>query len=60
MRILIVDDDHFQRALLEMVVKDRVRCCFGQDGAIAWKMMEEERFRMVITDWLMEGWTGSS
>lgn len=59
MRILIVDDDHFQRALLEMVVKKTgYEVVTAQDGAIAWKMMEEERFRMVITDWLMEGMDG--
>ncbi len=59
MRILLVDDDHFQRALLEMVVKKTgYDVVSAQDGAIAWKMMEEERFRMVITDWLMEGMDG--
>jgi len=59
MRILIVDDDHFQRALLEMVVKKTgYDVVSAQDGVIAWKLMEEERFRMVITDWLMEGMDG--
>lgn len=54
MRILIVEDEPVSRALLERVL---VRCghevVSAPDGEGAWKLMQTEWFRVVISDWMM-------
>ncbi len=59
MKILVVDDDPHSRRLLA------VNLAFAghgvveaPDGEVAWAMFQEERYRLIITDWMMPGLDG--
>lgn len=54
MQILIADDDPVARRLLRghlTALGETVR--EAEDGAAAWRMLEQMPFQMVITDWMM-------
>jgi sigma-B regulation protein RsbU (phosphoserine phosphatase) len=59
MKILIAEDEEFSRhvlqAQLESLGHDVVATSSGLD---AWNCMQQERFTMVVTDWMMPGLDG--
>lgn len=54
-RILIVEDDEINRKLLSNILKSIgfTNIFQAEDGQIAWKMIEQQPFDLVITDWMM-------
>jgi PAS domain S-box-containing protein len=53
-RILIAEDDDVSRlALKKLVEKWDYEVITAQDGQEAWELMQENDFRLVITDWMM-------
>ncbi len=54
MQILIADDDPVARRLLRGHLKALGETVYeAEDGAAAWRLLQQERFQMVITDWMM-------
>lgn len=54
MRILIVDDEPVNRLVLtRKLTQWGHEVVQARDGAEAWEIMQEEPFRMVVTDWMM-------
>lgn len=59
MRILIADDDSVIRRLIQRVLqKEGLPMLIAKDGQEAWRIYQEERPELVITDWEMPGLTG--
>lgn len=59
MKVLIVDDDRFQRKLLHnILMHSGYEVVERDDGATAWELLQRDRFPVVITDWLMPGMSG--
>lgn len=54
-RILIVEDDEINRKLLSNILKSIgfSNIFQAEDGQIAWRMIEQQPFDLVITDWMM-------
>src|SRR3954470_5365522 len=58
-RILIVDDDHGQRSLLELFLQGQgYRTQSASSGKAALQLLAEEPFSMIISDVRMEGMSG--
>lgn len=59
MKILIVDDERIERRIVEKTLArlghDLV---VADNGALAWKYIQEQQLRFVITDWNMPGING--
>ncbi len=54
MKILIVEDDLMQRRFLQVILTQSGReVITAADGEAAWDMLQKERIRIVITDWMM-------
>jgi len=54
MKILIVDDDPFQRRLLRaQLVRLDYDVCEVTNGELAWNLLQQEPISIVITDWMM-------
>lgn len=59
MRILIADDDAVIRTLIQRVLqKEGYPMLIAKDGTEAWRIYQEERPELVITDWEMPGLNG--
>lgn len=59
MRVLVVDDDPVLRRIVQAGLTragHQVRAV--ADGHAAWDLLQEESFRLVITDWMMPGMDG--
>ena len=59
MKVLIVDDDAFQRRLLRSQLT-RLGYDVGEaaNGEVAWEMLRQEAFSIVVTDWMMPSLDG--
>ena len=54
MKILVAEDDPISSMALEAQLKKQgYDVTIAADGAAAWKKFQEERFPIVITDWMM-------
>ena len=54
MKILIVEDDLMQRRFLQVMLTQSGRdVVAAADGEAAWDILQKERIRIVITDWMM-------
>ena len=54
MKILLVEDESATRLMLEaMLVSMKYEVTVAADGREAWQLFQEQRFPLVITDWLM-------
>jgi two-component system, cell cycle response regulator len=54
MKILIVEDDLMQRRFLQIILTQSGKeVVAAADGEAAWEMLQTERIRIVVTDWLM-------
>ncbi len=54
MDILVADDDRIVRAMLEKaLVEWGHSVAMAEDGAAAWQLIQENKFDLVISDWLM-------
>ena len=54
MKILVAEDDHISRMFLQkmlVAMGHDVVCC--EDGREAWETFTKQKFKMVITDWMM-------
>ena len=59
MRILVAEDDAVSRRVLEAVLQRMGhQCDVAEDGDRAWARMEQERYDVLITDWMMPGLAG--
>ncbi len=59
MKILAVDDSDVQLRILKMVLKNAGHeVVEAPNGQVAWEMLENEHFRLSITDWMMPVLTG--
>lgn len=59
MRILIAEDDRASRRLLSVnLINGGHEVVEAEDGQKAWDALQRERFRLVITDWMMPRMTG--
>jgi diguanylate cyclase (GGDEF)-like protein len=59
MRILIADDSQTSRRLLKVHLMTKGHeVVEAEDGLAAWEAWRRERFRMVITDWMMPNLAG--
>jgi len=59
MKLLIVEDDRVQRRFLQaMLTKAGHEVIPAAEGLEAWKMLEENHIRLVITDWQMPAMDG--
>jgi diguanylate cyclase (GGDEF)-like protein len=59
MRVLIADDSATPRMLLSREVQRLGHeCTVAKDGAEAWETFQQERFDVVISDWMMPGLDG--
>ena len=54
-RILLVEDDDINRKLLANILKTLGfnHVSEADNGRSAWEMMQEEKFDLVMTDWMM-------
>ncbi len=60
MKILIVEDDPIQRKyLLTLLIKAGHEVSEAKNGNAAWPMIESGDFRIVISDWMMPGLSGT-
>ena len=56
MRVLIVDDDAISRRLMETSMSAAGYDVTAlPDGIQAWQRLQQERFPLVIADWMMPG-----
>jgi sigma-B regulation protein RsbU (phosphoserine phosphatase) len=54
MRILVVEDDVDARQMLQVLLQlDGHQVVTANDGLDGWKAFEDDRFPLVLTDWLM-------
>ncbi len=54
MKILVVDDDPILRQILQTyLTRAGYEVALAEDGRIAWEMWQQERVRLIITDWMM-------
>ena len=61
MKILIADDDVVLRQMLEAELRRAGHDVVTVgDGRAAWELLEAERIRLVVADWLMPGLDGAS
>ena len=59
MRILVAEDDGVSRVVLGTKLKELGHEVLeARDGSEAWSMFQEERPRIIITDWMMPGMDG--
>jgi two-component system chemotaxis response regulator CheY len=58
-KILVVDDDPHARRLLAVNLSFAGHTVVeAEDGEAAWALFQRERYRLIITDWLMPGMNG--
>lgn len=57
-KILIADDEPDIRALLTLALSEHYEVVTARDGLEAWKLFEQERPRLVLTDLNMPGING--
>src|SRR5689334_16208198 len=61
MKVLIVDDDAFQRRLLRsQLSRLGYDVAEAANGELAWAMLQQEAFSIVVTDWMMPTLDGPS
>lgn len=54
MRILVADDDEVSALVLSERLEDLgYQVTVAQDGAEAWRMMQEAEYRLLVLDWMM-------
>lgn len=59
MRILVAEDEAVQARVLRAALQKRGHCVIlASDGEEAWKLIEQEHFPLVISDWLMPRMSG--
>ncbi|MCC7361033.1 MAG: diguanylate cyclase [Anaerolineales bacterium] len=59
MQILIVDDDPHARRLLALNLAHAGHAVVeAEDGRHAWALFQQERYRLIITDWMMPNLNG--
>ncbi|MBW3596108.1 MAG: response regulator [Planctomycetes bacterium] len=59
MKILVADDSAImQRLLLRSLEKWNYDAVVAADGAEAWELFQQDRFPLVLTDWMMPGVDG--
>jgi diguanylate cyclase (GGDEF)-like protein len=59
MRVLVADDEPTSRLLLRRAIERLShKCEVASDGLIAWDMLQEGDFDVLITDWMMPGLDG--
>ncbi|HEV7565978.1 MAG TPA: diguanylate cyclase [Microbacteriaceae bacterium] len=59
MRVLVADDDGGSRLVAKAVVEDAGHECFvAEDGTAAWKLYQEHRPNVLVTDLMMPGLDG--
>lgn len=59
MRILVADDAFDQRELLRLLLtRWGYEVVLAEDGLQAWKILESEPIRLVLSDWMMPGLDG--
>jgi two-component system chemotaxis response regulator CheY len=59
MKILAVDDAEIQLRILKSVLESAGHeVVEANDGQVAWEMLQDEHYRLVITDWMMPRLTG--
>ena len=59
MKILVVDDQNTTRKIVTSILEDLGHEVVAEEsGEAAWERFQKERFRMVLTDWVMPGMSG--
>ncbi len=62
MRILIVDDSSTMRRIIGNVVQqlgvEKGNFDEAEDGVVAWKMLQEKTYDVILTDWNMPNMNG--
>ncbi len=59
MKILVVDDSDVQLRILRTILKSaQQQVVEANNGQVAWEMLQNEHFRLVVTDWMMPVLTG--
>ncbi|HBN27000.1 MAG TPA: response regulator, partial [Desulfobacteraceae bacterium] len=54
MKILIAEDNPVVAELLKKTLsKDGYEIVLAENGLKAWELFQEQKFRMVISDWMM-------
>ena len=54
MKVLIAEDDSVSRMVLRKALEKWGHSVYAaEDGAVAWKLFEQEEFPLVISDWMM-------
>lgn len=59
MKILLVEDDHLSRHLLQQMLSNlgyEVMAC--EDGQAAWEAFTNQEFHLIVSDWLMPNLDG--
>lgn len=59
MEILVADDDFISRSLIQKIIESSGhKALLAEDGVKAWKLVQTNKIKIVITDWMMPNMDG--
>ena len=59
MEILVADDDFISRSLIRKIIENSGRkALLAEDGVKAWELVQTNKIKIVITDWMMPNMDG--